>query len=154
MPRVAVPLCLIFVAAILSVASIAPPELDPGPQVKTAVIDSADGGCFFFSSGSTTCTDQQPDVVVEPWCTQRPGICGNWVETEHSALDQITTPPESGYISDVAGFTDCQEASTNKVLVFKLGDDSFAKGIITADAYTETPQGCDHKVTLEYLYPM
>ena len=126
-------------------------EFDTSALVNSAIIDTANGGCFEFQSGTENC--DTPFLIFEPWCTALPGICGNWVETEFTNMDDVTEPPADGYISDLAGFEDCQEVNLNKVIVFKFEDGSHAKGIITNDEYTEGQYGCDHKITLEYIYP-
>lgn len=90
----------------------------------------------------------------EPWCTDEPGLCGNWVATTATALDDMTTPPTTGYISDSAGFEDCQHAPLNKVLVFKLDDGSYGKAIIHSDDYSTDTSGCTHTLVMDYEYPM
>jgi hypothetical protein len=147
---------LLLVAVGIAAASgvVTDPDGEGDGNPQTVIIDSAEGGCFTFETGSTECPDGPTDIMVEPWCTALPGICGNWVVTEFDALGDVTTPPTSGYISDEAGYEDCQEADTGKVIVFKLGDGSYAKGVITNDDYTEGESGCDHRITLEYVYPM
>lgn len=155
----------IFSLAVLSLGllmSLASVELGPGdsrspdvPNMKTGIIDSANGGCFYFADGRTSCPQEgDPDIRVEPWCTQNPGICANWVETSFTNLDDATEIPASGYTQENSEFSGCEEVTPNQVLFFKLADDSIAKAIISNDAYNETSSGCDHRITLDYVYPV
>lgn len=161
--RVILSVSFLLGATLFSVASVelGPDDTSGGSNdannngAVTVTIDSASGGCFFFADRQSTCpTESDPDLRVEPWCTQNPGLCGNWVQTAFTNLDDATEIPSSGYISDEAGFVDCQEVVLNQVLFFKLSDGSFAKGIITNDVYTENSSECQHRITLQYIYPL
>ena len=156
-------LTVLSLGLMLSLASVelGPNDTNSGAadNSKTAIIDSANGGCFYFADARTTCpseeaNDPEPDIRVEPWCTQNPGLCGNWAETAFTNMDDANEIPTTGYISDEAGFIDCQEVSPNQVLFFKLSDGSFAKAIVSDDAYTETESVCNHRITLDYIYPV
>ena len=108
--------------------------------------------CFVFRTGLETDCTGDFDIVIEPWCQGRVGVCGNWVQTNETNLDAVTTPPASGYISDIAGYEDCQELDTGKVIVFKLSDGTYAKGIFVSE--TKDANGCVTGVTFQYVYPM
>ncbi|NOZ84951.1 MAG: hypothetical protein GXP49_01555 [Deltaproteobacteria bacterium] len=119
--------------------------------LKEVVLDSAGPRCMSFASGTpgTNCEEGAFDVAVEPWCTEKPGLCGDWAETTFAELDQVAEPPATGYITD-----GCHEVTPQKVIVFKLKNGKFAKGIITNDIYTDDGTACNHKITLKYVYPM
>jgi len=51
----------------------------------------------------------------------------------------VTTAPATGYISDVAGYDDCQEIDGGKVVVFKLKNGNYAKGIFTGVSKDGSP---------------
>ncbi len=93
------------------------------------------------------------DILNEPWCTDLPALCGNWVATGKSKMEEVTIPPTSGYISDGQSFIDCQEAPLNQVIVFKLKDGSFAKLMILKDEKSKTSDQCQHKITCIIDYP-
>lgn len=121
--------------------------------VTTVTLDTSDAACLNFGEDPVTCTEEV-DFMLEPWCVDNPAVCGNWVQTDDTALGDVTEAPADGYISDAAGFNDCQEAEAGKVLVFKLADDTYAKAIISEHSTTQDDSGCDHTVTLDYVYPM
>jgi hypothetical protein len=151
-------LAALLSAGLLALASVVPEgdgddDGDDGGGVKTAIIDSAEGGCFFFASGSTTCVDGPADVMVEPWCTELPGLCGDYLVTSSTSLDDPATPPESGYCVDELGYENCEQMPLNTVIVFRLSDGTYGKGRVTGDVYTEDDTSCNHRVTFEYVYP-
>jgi len=123
---------------------------ESGGGVKTVTLPV---NCFKFATGEqgNNCGDEW-DLIVEPWYNGRAGICGNWVQTSEGSLDSVTTPPASGYISDVAGYQDCQEVDGGMVLVFKLKDGTYAKAMLTK--VEKDAQGCVTSVTMSYVYPM
>lgn len=121
-----------------------------GSGVETVTLH---GNCLKFATGevSNNCSDEF-DTIAEPWCAGYAGLCGNWVKTTALTLDDVTTPPASGYISDGLDWVDCQEVAVGDVLVFKLKDGTYAKVLVasvTFDSYN-----CADAVTLEYVYPM
>ncbi len=110
---------------------------------------------FNFKTGAVSDDwNVEHHIGNEPWCTESPGLCGNWVATSATALDAMTTPPTTGYISDGKGFEDCQNAPLNKVLVFKLDDGTYGKAIIHSDDYSTDTSGCTHTLVMDYSYPM
>ncbi len=121
---------------------------------KQIVLDNQNNG-YDFKTGRVRDGHQSPDpdVLNEPWCTERPALCGNWAKTGKSRLEDVTSPPASGYISDGQSFTDCQECPVNEVLVFKLKDGSFGKLMITKDEKTQVGNGCQHRITCLVEYP-
>jgi len=94
-----------------------------------------------------------PDVLNEAWCTELPAICGNWARTGKSNMEEVISPPASGYISDGQSFPDCHESPLNEVLVFKLKDGKYAKLMIINDEETKTGNECQHKITCLVEYP-
>ncbi|NOZ01819.1 MAG: hypothetical protein GXP54_08015 [Deltaproteobacteria bacterium] len=110
--------------------------------------------CFMFEAGKEGDfpTSGDCDLILEPWCNGRPGLCGNWVQTAETSLDAVATPPASGYISDAAGFQDCQEIDSGKVIVFKLSNGKYAKGIFSA--VSKDGNGCVTGAKFQYVYPM
>ena len=69
---------------------------------KEVVIDSADGGCFSFHTGDSACNDDaiDGDIMLEPHCIELPPICGNWVATEFTMLDEVTAPPSEAMTTE------------------------------------------------------
>ena len=94
--------------------------------------------------------------MVEPWCTQDAGVCGNWVLTNQSNMSAVTSAPSSGYISDGTGYMDCQILPTNNVAVVKLKDGSYAKIMIQktnfSNSQSQNPP-CKHVTTILVEYP-
>lgn len=126
-------------------------------QAKTIVLTSGGSqACYSFKSGKIHSNYNEADLALEPWCTKDPGVCGNWVLTGKSSLSQVTNPPTGGYISDVAGFTDCQMIPLNNVAVFKLKDGSYAKILIQKSDFSNNQSRnppCQHKATILVEYP-
>lgn len=98
-------------------------------------------------------SSEDADILNEPWCTQLPALCGNWARTGKKQLNQVTSPPASGYISDGLSYTDCQQVPINEVLVFKLKDGTYGKVIVVNDNYSKTNSACNHDITLLVEYP-
>lgn len=121
---------------------------------KQIVLDNKNSG-YDFATGKVRDGLQapDPDVLNEAWCTELPAICGNWAKTGKSKMEEVMSPPASGYISDSQSFPDCQETPLNEVLVFKLKDGKFAKLIIVKDDRTKTGNECEHKITCLVEYP-
>jgi len=123
---------------------------------KIVLISGGLKSCYSFKTGKIHNNHQEADMILEPWCTEQPGVCGNWVLTGKSSLSQVSSPPASGYISDEAGFTDCQILPLNNVAVFKLKDGSYAKVIIQntnfSNSQSQNPP-CQHKATILVEYP-
>ena len=109
--------------------------------------------CLKFATGETSnmCGDDF-DVIGEPWCAGKGGLCGNFVKTNALTLDGIDIPPATGYISDLAGWMDCDEVDVGDILVFKLADMTYAK--VRVAAVTFDTSDCADSITLEYVYPM
>jgi len=122
-------------------------------NIKTVTIEGRDS--YNFKLGKVT-NNHDDDVLNEPWCTKQPGICGNWVLTGKSKMEDVTSPPASGYISDKAGYVDCQPMPLNNVAVFKLKDGTYAKFLIIKDNYTKDDSRqmpCQHELTVLIEYP-
>lgn len=126
-------------------------------KAKTILLTSGGSqACYSFKSGKIHSNHNEADMILEPWCTKDPGVCGNWVLTGKSSLSQVTSPPSGGYISDVAGFTDCQIIPFNNVAVFKLKDGSYAKILIQKSDFSNNQSQnppCQHKATILVEYP-
>lgn len=123
---------------------------------KIVLVSGENQSCYTFKSAKIHNNHNDADLVLEPWCTNNPGVCGNWVLTGKSNLSDVTSPPSSGYISDVAGFTDCQIVPLNNVAVFKLKDGTYAKVLIQKTDFSNNQNQnppCQHKATLLIEYP-
>lgn len=107
---------------------------------------------YSFKKGIVKSHDDA-DLLNEPWCTEFPALCGNWVKTGKQRLNQVNSAPSSGYISDQTSYMDCQQVPLNDVLVFKLKDGTYAKVLIVDDQYSSTSNGCNHNITLHIVYP-
>jgi len=126
-------------------------------QIKKIVLIS-DGvhGYYSFKSGKIHNVWKDADIKTEPWCTKEAGVCGNWVLTNETDMDAVTSPPTNGYISDVAGFEDCQMMPRNKVVVVKLNDGTYAKMKIINTVLKKVPNAqtpCQQTVTILVQYP-
>lgn len=120
-------------------------------KVKTVKLGGSNN-FYSFKKGIVSSHDDA-DLLNEPWCTELPALCGNWVKTGKSQLNQVNSAPSSGYISDKTSYTDCQQVPVNEVLVFKLKDDTYAKVLIVDDQFSKTSNGCNHNITLHIIYP-
>ena len=128
-----------------------------GGKVQTIVLTS-DGrqNCYSFKSGKINGDHNNADIIIEPWCTQDAGVCGNWALTNQSSMSAVTSAPSSGYISDGKGFIDCQTIPANNVAVVKLKDGSYAKMMIQKTIYTNSQSQnppCKHVTTILVEYP-
>ena len=66
-------------------------------------------------------------------------------------FDDVNSIPSSGYISDEAGYEDCQEVVLDKVYVNKNKDGTYTKFKVTSDDFRENDSGCNHKITIKYM---
>jgi hypothetical protein len=98
-----------------------------GSVKKIVLISDGQHGFYSFKSGKIHNVWDDADIKTEPWCTEDAGVCGNWLATNETDMDAVISPPSSGYISDVAGYEDCQLMPKNKVVVVKLKDGTYAK---------------------------
>jgi hypothetical protein len=121
--------------------------------IKQIVLDNKTYGYDFTTGKLRTDYEPEPDVMNRPWCTPLPALTGNWVRTGKSKMEDVTSAPPSGYLSDGKGFIDCAEAPLNEVLVFKLNNGKYAKLMIINDQQTKTSSGCEHKITCLVEYP-
>ena len=121
--------------------------------VKKIVMDNKTYGYDFASGKLRTDYEPEPDVMNRPWCTPLPALTGNWVRTGKSRMEDVTSAPSSGYLSDGKDFIDCAEAPLNEVLVFKLTNGKYAKLMIISDQQSKTSSGCEHKITCLVQYP-
>lgn len=122
-------------------------------SVKQIVLDN-NSYAYDFATGKTRNTyEPEPDVMNRPWCTDLPALSGNWARSGKSRMEDVTSPPVSGYISDGKSFIDVQEAPLNEVLVFKLSNGRYAKLMIIKDEKSQTSSGCQHKITCLVQYP-
>ena len=123
-------------------------------SIKQIVMDNQNNGYDFVTGKLRSASaPPDPDVLNEPWCTNLPGLGGNWANTGMSRMEDVVTPPSSGYISDGYDFINAQEAPLNKVLVFKLKNGKYAKLMITKDDFTRSGNSCQHKITCLVEYP-
>lgn len=124
---------------------------------KKIVLTSAGSqSCYDFKTGKIHGDHQNADIMVEPWCTEDVGVCGNWVLTNHSNMDAITSAPANGYLSDGKSFTDCDVMAKNKVVIVKLKDGTYAKMMILKTDFTKSNSQnppCQHKASILVEYP-
>ncbi len=115
--------------------------------IKNLTLDTTNMNNFAFSFVTESYSDSSNyDISAEPWCTSTPGLCGNYVETNSTSLDNIPNIPSSGYLSDTAGFEDCANVNPNKVYINKNRDGSYTAFIITNSTKTK----CDWNLTIQY----
>ena len=86
-------------------------------------------------------------IINEPWCTDLPALCGNFVVTEETSFSTLSSAPVNGYENN------CVNVELNKVSVYKLADDTYALVKIVSDDYSTTNEGCEHAITLHINYP-
>lgn len=87
-------------------------------------------------------------IYSEPWCTELPALCGSYEVTEFSSFASLSEAPIGDYEED------CSELPLNKVIVFKLGDGTYALIKIVSDEYNMVEgEYCEHIVTLMINYP-
>ncbi len=122
-------------------------------KINKIVLDNRTYGYDFASGKLRTDHTPEPDVMNRPWCTPLPALTGNWVRTGKNRMEDVTTAPSSGYLSDGKDFIDCSEAPINEVLVFKLQNGKYAKLMIIDHFQTKTSTGCEHKITCLVQYP-
>jgi len=123
---------------------------------KVVLISAGAQSCYSFKSGKIHGDHLQGDIMVEPWCTEDAGVCGNWVLTQQSDMNAVTSAPASGYISDGKGFVDCQNMPANNVAVIKLKDGTYAKMMIVKTEFSKSQSQnppCQHKTTILVEYP-
>jgi len=124
-----------------------------GHDIRTIVLDSADDAKRGYSFSSDAYAGwETADIINEPWCTDEPGICGNWVEAKGKDIEGIGPAdiPVSGYISDVAGFDDCQNVEVGALYVNRNRDSRYYAFTIVDDDYSESEYGCNHRITVMY----
>ncbi|MGF7140972.1 hypothetical protein [Roseimarinus sediminis] len=108
---------------------------------------------YHFKEGISTRGNMPDDIdgmgiINEPWCTDLPALCGNYVVTEYSSFSDLTTPPAGEYEST------CDQTPLNTVLVFKLSDGTYGLVMLTSDQYNIVEnEYCEHVVTLRINYP-
>ncbi len=114
-------------------------------QIKDLVLNTQ--GNYAFSFVSETYDINNYDISAEPWCTSQPGLCGNYVQVSATSLNDISNIPTSGYLSDEAGFEDCDYVEVNKVYINKNRDGSYTAFIITNATKTGN---CDWNLEIQY----
>ena len=88
------------------------------------------------------------DLALEPWCIDGVGLCGNWVSVGNVPLSADIAVPSSGYLSDEAGYENCEEIDITKTYVNKNRDGSYTAFKITNH---QKIGNCDHSITLDYI---
>jgi len=108
---------------------------------------------YHFLDGKAYSNNEMPSdideygIINEPWCTDLPALCGNFEVTNENDFGELESVPAGSYNST------CEEVPLNKVLVFKLGDDSYALVKIVDDVFSSDNNACEHSVTLHINYP-
>ena len=101
-----------------------------------------------FPTGKTyTEFNKNYDLSLEPWCTDKPGVCGNFIDLGTIDLNSSINIPKSGYLSDKAGFEDCVEVEPGHTFINKNRDGSYTLFKIVNH---EKPSECDHTLKIEY----
>jgi len=131
-----------------------PPPSTKGGAIKQIVMDNQNCG-YDFATGKVRDGHKapDPDVLNEPWNTPTPALGGNWARTGKSRMEDVTTAPAGGYISDGLSFIDCKEAPLNEVLVFKLKNGTYGKLMIIKDEKSTTSNSAQHRITCLVQYP-
>ncbi len=122
------------------------------PNEITVVTLNNDNPFYHFSKGLFLKENMPNDIdeygiINEPWCTDLPALCGNFEVTDKTEFADFDVIPAGDYEST------CEEVPLNKVLVFKLGDNSFALVKVINDIYNATSTGCEHVINLHINYP-
>lgn len=123
---------------------------------KIILISGGSQSCYSFKEGEIHGDHQNADIMVEPWCTEDVGVCGNWFVTNHTSMDAVISAPASGYLGDGKSFVDCDVMPTNKVVIVKLKDGTYAKMMILKTEFTKSQSlnpPCQHKTTIVLEYP-
>ncbi len=124
-----------------------------GTGEKTIVLDSSDPqrSAFSFSKGEYA-EWMEGDISNEPWCTEDPGICGNWVDLGAVQLNEIGAEdiPDSGYLSE-GGYVDCEYVKVGHTYINKNEDGTYYAFEIIDDEYSESESECNHKTTIKYV---
>ncbi len=88
------------------------------------------------------------DLSIEPWCIDGVALCGNYVSVGDVPLSSDITIPSSGYLSDEAGFDDCEEIDISKTYVNKNRDGSYTAFRIKDH---QKLGNCSHSITFDYI---
>ena len=108
---------------------------------------------YDFRTGKTYSYETMPGdidnygIINEPWCTDLPALCGNYAVTNATAFRELSSAPTNGYENN------CLNINLNEVLVFQLGDGTYALVEIVNDDYKSTNTSCEHAITLHINYP-
>lgn len=123
-------------------------------KIVQIVLDNNNNTYDFDSGRICNAKDNpEPDVINEPWCTTSPALCGNWAKTGKSKMEDVTSAPASGFISDGKSFVDCQECPVNEVLVFKNKEGRLGKLMIIKDENSKVNGNCQHRITCLVQFP-
>lgn len=151
MKNLRVSMLVILVAVLIQSCIIDDNFWDPNKYVVVNL--DAVNPIYDFRTGQTYNYNNMPKdidnfgIINEPWCTDLPALCGNMVLTDETSFSAFTSAPTSGYEQN------CLNLEKDKVVVFKLGDGSFALVKVVTDFYYSNTTGCEHKVTLHVNYP-
>ncbi|MDA3930381.1 MAG: YCF48-related protein [Prolixibacteraceae bacterium] len=127
-------------------------DWDPN-NYKVIVLDN-ENEYYHFHSGEVYTYENAPEdvwtngIVNEPWCTDLPALCGNFEITDYSSFDEIDEIPDGEYSND------CKELPLNKVIVYRLEDETYGLVKIVNDEYSMVNDMCQHRVTLHVIYPV
>lgn len=119
-------------------------------SLKTVTLSTTNNYQINFSTGKLGSTNnpiKDYDISLEPWCTEKPGVCGNFVDLGNVDINGNIQIPKSGYLSDEAGFEDCIEIDTTHTFINKNRDGSYTVFRILKH---EKPSQCDHTLVIEY----
>ncbi len=123
------------------------PQTNKDKEIK---LNSINNFCYSFIREEITARpnlDESYDLLVEPWCTDRPALCGNFIELNIPSFDNITAIPATGYLSDDAGYGDCVEVNVNKIYINKNRDGTHTAFEIVSHT---KPSNCEHNINILY----
>ena len=130
-------------------------ETPSAHQDKTLTLSSVDDYSYSFVREEVTSRpafDKDYDIMLEHWCTAKPGLCGNFLpvivpDVPDPDFDIIDSIPESGYLWDESGFEDCIEVEEQQIYINKNRDGSHTAFKIVDHS---KPSDCHHSIRILY----
>ncbi len=120
-------------------------------EVKTITLSTKDVLEIDFVTGNTGTMNNPLDnfsLWLEPWCTDKPGLCGNFVDIGEVDVNSSNIQiPANGYISDEAGYDNCVEVTPGHTFINKNYDGSYT--VFKIESH-EKPDTCEHTIEIEY----
>lgn len=113
--------------------------------------EDRDKGMIIFSTGEYTTDWNNFDIGLEPWCSDSPPMCGNYVDTGKTSLSDVTTSdiPTSGL--DKSSASNCDYMEMNHVYINKNHDGTYTAFMITShEVVGKGTNNCGDKATIKY----